>query len=232
MKQQEVREKLATACRIIATAGHEDFIWGHMSARDGESSDRFWMKGHSMGLLEVGPEHMLLLNLEGNILEGRLPRHSEYPIHSEIYRLRPEIGAVIHTHPFYATILASLDLTLDLAIGWGSLTGNDAIPRYDKQKALIDTPELGREVAEAMGSSKLLFLRNHGIVLAAENVEMATFMAIRLEKISQAQLIAAAAGVPAFPTDEEENLARIWALNRQEKWVWAYLQRQALPHGE
>jgi len=227
---EDIREKLATACRIIAAAGHEDFIWGHMSARDPDSPEHYWMKGASLGLIEAGPNDMVLLDQEGEQLAGSRPHHNEWPIHSEIYRMRPDVNAVIHTHPFYATLVASLDAPLIPAVGWASLVGMDAVPRYDKTSALIDTKDLGQEVAESLGGSSLLLLRNHGIILVDTSIELATFAAVRVEKIAQAQILALATGAPAFPSNEEESLSRLAALTRRPEWVWDYLARQAPGH--
>lgn len=230
MSNDDIRGKLATACRIIAAGGHEDFIWGHMSARDPEMPGRFWMKGAGLGLLEAGPEDMVLLDLDGEQHAGDRQHHNEWPIHSEIFRLRPDVQAVIHTHPFYATLVASLDAPLIPAVGWASLVGIEPIPRYDKTSALIDTKELGKEVAQAMGRSPLLLLRNHGVVIADRSIELATFMAIRLEKIAQAQIMAMATGAKALPASDEESLSRLDALTRRPQWVWDYLARNAQGH--
>ncbi|MGZ9187980.1 MAG: class II aldolase/adducin family protein, partial [Candidatus Binatia bacterium] len=103
-----IQEKLALACRILAMQGHNDMIYGHVSARS-ENPQQYWIKGSGIGLEEATAEDMVLIDFEGNTLAGKRKRHNEFPIHSEVYRTNPAIQCVIHTHPTYSTIIASSD---------------------------------------------------------------------------------------------------------------------------
>jgi len=96
-----MRRDLAYACRILAANGQNDTVYGHVTYREAEA-DTFWMKAAAIGLDEVTPETLIRADLDGNVIEGELPRHSEFPIHSEIFRSRPEITSVVHTHPLYS----------------------------------------------------------------------------------------------------------------------------------
>src|SRR5215831_2216626 len=98
-----LRRRLAEACRMLALAGQGDDVWGHATARV-PGTDTFWMKPAAMGLEEVGTDDLLLIDFDGKVLGGKRPRHSEVFIHSEILRVRPEVGAVVHTHPVSATV--------------------------------------------------------------------------------------------------------------------------------
>ena len=99
-------EKLALACRILAMQGHNDMIYGHVSALT-DKPNEFWIKGSGIGLEEATEDDMVLIDFEGNTLAGKRKRHNEFPIHSEVYRTSPDISCVIHTHPTYSTIIAS-----------------------------------------------------------------------------------------------------------------------------
>ena len=227
MTQDELLERLALGCRIIAMEGHSDIVWGHMSVRDPEDPQRFWMKGHEVGLDEVAPEDMVLVNLEGEKLSGNRRRHSEYPIHSEIYRRRREVQAVIHTHPMYGTIMASMEAELAPVTHEGSLFVPPPIPRFNLTTNLIRTRAQGEALAQQLGSHRALLMQNHGIVLAAGSIEEATMLAIMLEKACKAQLIAMAAG--AFrSTPEDEMLDKHKTLYTQERTrlVWEYYSRR------
>ena len=94
------------ACRILAMQGHNDMIYGHVSALT-ENPDQYWIKGSGIGLEEATEDDMVLIDFEGNTLAGKRKRHNEFPIHSEVYRTNPGIRCVIHTHPTYSTIIAS-----------------------------------------------------------------------------------------------------------------------------
>lgn len=199
--------------------------------RDPTSPERFWIKGAGLGLSEVGPEDMVLMDLDGKVVAGTRPHHFEYHIHSEIFRRRPEINSVIHTHPFYATIVASLDAPLLPGIGWSYLVGNKPVPRFLKTALFIATPALGQEMAEVMGDHSILLLRNHGVVLAAQSLERATAMAVRLERTCHAQLLAMATAAPVYATSDEELMGREGQASQNApqnpRWLWEYFVRQA-----
>jgi ribulose-5-phosphate 4-epimerase/fuculose-1-phosphate aldolase len=103
---RELRE-LAMACRILAAEGHNDIVYGHMSART-SSPERFWLKGAGLGLEGIGPDELGQLDLDGTVLAGTRARHLEYPIHSEIYRRRADVAAVVHTHPVYGAVFGAI----------------------------------------------------------------------------------------------------------------------------
>ena len=102
----DLQEKLATACRILAMQGHNDMIYGHVSALT-DTPGQYWIKGSGIGLEEATADDMVLIDFDGNTLAGKRKRHNEFPIHSEVYRTSPEIRCVIHTHPTYSTIIGS-----------------------------------------------------------------------------------------------------------------------------
>jgi ribulose-5-phosphate 4-epimerase/fuculose-1-phosphate aldolase len=94
----QLRRELAYACRILAANGQNDTIYGHVTYREA-GAKTFWMKPAALGLDEITPETLIRVDLEGNIVEGELPRHLERPIHAELFRARPDITCVVHTHP-------------------------------------------------------------------------------------------------------------------------------------
>ena len=104
---QDTRERLnsaARACRILDMEGHGDMTLGHLSMRAADGPG-FWMKRNRIGLGEVlGPDDFVLVDWDGNQIAGSGGRHSEWPIHSEIFRLRPDVNVVVHSHPLYASI--------------------------------------------------------------------------------------------------------------------------------
>ena len=87
-----LREHVATSCRVLAAAGQGDLIWGHASARDPEGRG-VWMKSAEWGLDEVTPERVHLVAPDGEVLSGDGPRHSEYPIHTEVMAAAPTSAA-------------------------------------------------------------------------------------------------------------------------------------------
>ena len=200
----DLRDKLAVGCRILAMEGHGDVIWGHMSVRDPSNPDAYWMKANSVGLEEITADDLVLLDYAGNKLAGMRQRHNEFPIHAEIMRRRPEVNVVVHTHPTVPTVLGSSAYTIKPVTHEGCFFYPPAIPVFRDMTDLIVTREQGQAVADSLGSHRALFLKNHGIVIAAESIEEAVVASMLLEKASQAQLTAIGLGpdVPCSPDDE------------------------------
>src|SRR5580692_11568002 len=105
------QEEIVTACRVLEKAGQADMVWGHVSVRD-QLGRGLWLKGSNLGFDEVQESDVILLSWDGEILEGTAGRHVEYPIHTEIMRVRPDVNAVVHTHPLYSVSFAATGLPL------------------------------------------------------------------------------------------------------------------------
>jgi ribulose-5-phosphate 4-epimerase/fuculose-1-phosphate aldolase len=223
---QSLREKLATACRILGTEGHNDIVYGHMSARV-PSTTRFWLKGGGLGLEEITPTDLVELDLDGRVLAGTRARHLEYPIHSEIYRRRADVVAVVHTHPLYATVFGAILSDLRALTHEGTFFVPPPIPKFDLTSDLILTPELGAAVAQALGAHHTLFLVNHGIVVVGQSIEAACVAALLLEKACRAQAIAQAAGAFAWTSDDEALRKRAHIYTpRAIQQIWDYYCRK------
>jgi ribulose-5-phosphate 4-epimerase/fuculose-1-phosphate aldolase len=187
----ELRRQLAYACRILAANGQNDTVYGHVTLRlAGE--DSYWMKPAALGLDEMTPDTAIRLDFDGRVLEGDVPRHLEFPIHAEIFRSRPEVTCVVHTHPPYSIAFAATDQPLRALSHEGAQFTPPDVPRFTETSDLIVTRELGAAVAATLGTSLACYLVNHGIVVASPRVEEAVVAAINLERASQIQLLAAA----------------------------------------
>jgi L-fuculose-phosphate aldolase len=227
-----LRDKLATACRILGTEGHNDTVYGHMSARS-SAPGRFWLKGAGLGLEEIGPTDCIELALDGHVLAGTRSRHLEYPIHSEIYRRRPDVVAVVHTHPLYATVLGALFSALRPLTHEGSFFVPPPLPKFDQTSDLITTPELGTAVTHVLADHKALFLVNHGIVVVGPSIEAACVSALLLDKACRAQLMTQAAGPFTWTADAEALRKRAHIYTPQAiQQIWNYhcrkLERERL----
>lgn len=207
MDDDALRALVATGCRILAMEGHGDLVWGHLSGRQ-PGAERFWMKPATLGLEEITADDPVLVDLDGNQLAGQRRRHGEWPIHSELYRNRPDVRAVVHTHPMVSTVFGSTAHELQPITHEGCLFVPPPVPRFGETTALIVTKEQGQSVASAIGDHRALFMRNHGVVVACASVEEAVFSAVLLEKACRANLAAIAAGDFEVTTDEEALLKR------------------------
>ena len=215
--------RLSQSCKILAAAGHGNMTLGHVTAREPDQP-HLHMNAHDLGLGEIEPKHVLLIDLEGNLLEGDGRKHSEYPIHTEIYKTFPHINCVIHTHPFYSIIVGTTDARIKSISHEGSIF--DGIPVYKETSLLIREPELGQAVAECLGKHRAMFLRNHGVVVVGESIEEATVYAVLLERAAKMQVIAAKIGPihESSPREVEGKQGQVY-YPRNIEGFWKFLVR-------
>ena len=107
MTHDEIKKAMILAGRVLVAEGQDDFTRGHISMRLPEDPARFFMKAHSLGLDEIKRGNILTIDLDGNVVAGTARRHSEVYIHSEIFKARPDVHCVLHTHPPYAIALSA-----------------------------------------------------------------------------------------------------------------------------
>jgi ribulose-5-phosphate 4-epimerase/fuculose-1-phosphate aldolase len=207
--EAHLKEQVATSCRILFRLGLADYL-GHPSARVPET-DRIIIKPrHSMsvhGMGDLGPEQMVVIDLEGKQLEGDDPPPGERFIHTEIYKARPDVMGVVHTHQTMSTIFGIVSRPiLPILHVEGPLVAR-GIPIYPSPE-LVSTPEQGAALAQALGDYALGHLQGHGIVTVSPTVEEATLSAIHMERLARANYMAAQLGEPrVIPPDEIERLA-------------------------
>ncbi|HTX11188.1 MAG TPA: class II aldolase/adducin family protein [Solirubrobacteraceae bacterium] len=227
MTEQALREQVALGCRILGANGHDDFIWGHVSARD-PGGRGIWMKASTFGFEEITAEHVILVGFGGEVLVGEHPRHVEWPIHAEVMRARPDVGSVVHSHPPHSIAIAASGQPLQAVSHAGTMFVPPDVPRFSKTAELIVTSALGVDVAGAIGAQHALFLVNHGIVTAGRDVRDAVIRAVLLEKAAHQQLLVDAFGGARRWSSDEEALrkrATVWAEN-QRAALWSYLGRR------
>ncbi|MEQ9811924.1 MAG: class II aldolase/adducin family protein [Azospirillaceae bacterium] len=228
----DLLHQLAEGCRILEMEGHGDMTLGHLSVRDPESRG-FWLKRNRAGLGEiVGPEDFVLLDLEGNQLAGDGGRHSEWPIHAEILKKRPDIAVVAHTHPIHACVISgSTDPLLPVTVDADYFVD---LPRHAETSALINTPALGADLADALGENVAVFMANHGVTFCGTSVAHAICVGVFLEKACRAHLLAA--GMQArwnLPSAEDRHRRHSQIMTPAHiEHSWNYFRRKlAASHG-
>jgi L-fuculose-phosphate aldolase len=224
----QLREKLADAGRVLAVEGHGDYVAGHISVRLPGDPGRFLMKPAGIGIEEMRPDNIITVDIEGNKVDGGMPRHNEVYIHSEVLRARSDVTCVIHSHPMHAVAFSSLGRPL-VAVGNSGVYFTDGrLPVFSETTDLIISQERGRAVARCLGGNAALILRNHGIVAAGGSIEEAVWIAIKLERACQLQLLAESAGGPKLLADGEDLSKKRQRGNRtdQHNNTFSYLVRK------
>lgn len=228
MTHDEIKQQLIWAGRVLVAEGQDDFTRGHISCRLPDNPSRFFMKPHSLGLDEITLENILTIDLDGNVVSGIARRHSEVYIHSEIFKLRPDVHCVIHTHPSYSVALSATDRPMR-CYSQPSALFYEALGVYADTINLIRTHEMGAAVAKALGPHRAVLLKNHGVAVVGTNIAEAVIGVIMLENAAKVQLIVEAAGDPGpeFPRADIEKLKN--DISRPDQFVvnFDYLVRRA-----
>jgi L-fuculose-phosphate aldolase len=220
--------ELARAHRILNLEGHNDMSLGHLSLRD-PGGRGFWLKRGNIGLEEViGETDFVLLDFDGKVLDGDGIRHLEWPIHAEILRSRPDVNVVAHTHPFHATVLSATTAEIRPYTNEGVWFGDGGVPHFKLTSDLVNTPELGAELASALGATAAVLLKNHGAAFVGSDVREATLAGIFLERAARAQLALAASGLGhSYPDAGEIRQKRLTIYpDRAVENFWQYYNRK------
>jgi ribulose-5-phosphate 4-epimerase/fuculose-1-phosphate aldolase len=224
--------ELARGCRILEMEGHGDMTLGHLSLRDPVGRG-FWMKRNRVGLGEVlAPGDFVLVDWDGKQIAGTGGRHSEWPIHSEILRSRPDVQVVAHTHPFHACVLSSsLDPLQPFTVDADYFVD---VPRHEDDVALITTKEEGIALSNALGKTFAVLMGNHGVTFCGTSVPHAVCVGIFLEKACKAQLAGMSAGFRAKMPNAATRLKRHGQVMTPIHWEhsWNYFCRKLKARGE
>ena len=194
----QLKQQVADALRMLERAEVIDFN-GHMSCRR-PGTDHVLINSGKSVRSALTADDIIAIDMDGRPLEGDVVPPMEFHIHTEIYRRRPDVHAVVHTHPVWSTLF--------------SMTGNAVLPvtmqaavmgpvRTFAKTASINRKALGEELAAALGGDRVVMLKSHGAVIAGADIVEAFVLAIYLEETARRQYMALPLGRPYTLTDEE-----------------------------
>jgi L-ribulose-5-phosphate 4-epimerase len=166
---------------------------GNISARD-PGSGLVVIKPSGVRYDQLRPEHMVVVDLDGQIVEGALKPSSDTASHLFIYRHRPAVGGVVHTHSTYATAFAAVGRPIPVYLTAQADEFGGPIPCGGF--ALIGGEEIGQVVLEAIGNSCAVLLKNHGVVTVGPSAEAAVKAAVMVEDVARTTFIALQLGQP------------------------------------
>jgi L-fuculose-phosphate aldolase len=221
LPEDEARALIAAACRVLEAAGQGDMVWGHVSVRDADGRG-VWLKGAGLGFDEVTAADCVLLSWDGEILSGTARRHVEYPIHTELMAARPDVGGVVHTHPVHAIAFGALGRPLRALSHEGALLTPPDVARFTRTGDVVNSRDLGRDLAEALGERNAVLMPRHGIATAGATLGEAVGIAVHLERACQIELLA---GPEAQGSPDEEALAKRGRVRNRFEEAWTYLER-------
>ena len=183
-------ELLAACCRILGKEDHESGLAGQVTAR-AEKPKTWWTLQFGYGFEEATAERMVLVDEDLRPLQGGRPNPG-VRFHIWIYRKRPDIRAIVHTHAPHASALAATGKPLKtIHMDSAMLHGTAHLPEWPGVPVADDE---GRIISAALGGAKTILLANHGLLAAGASVEEATYLAVFFERAARMQLRAMAAG--------------------------------------
>jgi len=184
------RDALAACCRILAREGHESGLAGQVTAL-GEKPGSWWTLKFGLGFEEATGERMVLVDEDLKPISGGRANPG-VRFHIWIYRNRPDVKAIVHTHAPYASALSCTSSSLKtIHMDSAMLHGTAHLPEWPGVPVADDE---GRIISGALGSAKTILLANHGLLTTGSSIEEATYLAVFFERAARMQLRAMAAG--------------------------------------
>ena len=191
------KERLAGALRIFGRLGFSEGLAGHITARDPERTDHFWVTPLGMNFRHVRVSDLLLIGPDGEVVEGeRAVNLAAVVIHAAVHDARPDIVAAAHAHSVYGKAWSALGRPLDPLTQDSCVFFEDHVVVEEGGGRVVFEKEGGQALARGLGSHKAAIHRNHGHFTVGQTVDEAAWWFITMERSCQAQLLAEAAGTP------------------------------------
>jgi ribulose-5-phosphate 4-epimerase/fuculose-1-phosphate aldolase len=191
------KERLAGALRIFGRFGFGEGVAGHITVRDPEFPDHFWVNPFGMSFRHVRVTDLILVSHSGDVVYGTQPvNRAAFVIHAAIHQARPDVVAAAHSHSPYGKSFASLGIPLAPLTQDACIFYDDHVVISEQGGAVVFDIEAGRELASKFPSGKAAIHQNHGLFTVGQSVDEAVFWFVSLERSCQAQLLAMAAGEP------------------------------------
>jgi ribulose-5-phosphate 4-epimerase/fuculose-1-phosphate aldolase len=206
-ERERRKRQLAITFRLFARYGFDEGIAGHVTARDPEFPDRFWVNPYAVHFSRIRVSDLLLIDEEGHVVTGaRRTNKAAFWIHSSIHRARPDVVAVAHAHTIHGRAFSALSKPLAPIVQESCAFHNDHVV-FDEYKGLVLEKTEGERIAERIGGCRAAILRHHGLLTVGRSVAEAAWWFITMDRACQMQLLADAAGTPRIMSEEEVALA-------------------------
>jgi ribulose-5-phosphate 4-epimerase/fuculose-1-phosphate aldolase len=200
-QRQHRKRMLVAAFRIFGKFGFDEGLAGHITVRDPEQLDHFWVNPLGVSFKQMKLADLLLVNHKGKVVEGNgYLNGAAFTIHSHIHNARPDVVAAAHAHSIYGKSWSSLGRKLD-PITQDACAFHDDHVVFDEFNGVVLDENEGLSIARMLGDNKAAILQNHGLLTVGETVESAVWWFITMERSCQAQLLAEAAGTPKLIDD-------------------------------
>ncbi|MEJ8280444.1 class II aldolase/adducin family protein [Pseudonocardia spirodelae] len=193
------KQQLAGAFRIFGRFGFGEGVAGHITVRDPEDPEMFWVNPFGMSFRHIRVSDLIMVDHHGTVRHGNRPvNQAGFVIHSAVHAAHPHVVAAAHAHSVHGKAWSSLGRPLDpITQDACALYENHGVVHEGAGAVVLD-PEAGRALARGLTGRRMVFHQNHGIFTVGETVAEAAWWYISTERNCQAQLLAEAAGTPTL----------------------------------
>jgi ribulose-5-phosphate 4-epimerase/fuculose-1-phosphate aldolase len=192
------KQRLAAALRLFSLFGFEEGVAGHITARDPEDTETFWVNPFAMHFGHISVSDLIQVDSSGEVISGELGvNRAAFAIHSQVHAARPDVVAAAHSHSLHGKAWSSLGRLLD-PLTQDACAFHEDHSLFDDYTGVVLDLEEGKRIAHALGDHKAVILRNHGLLTVGHSVDEAVWWFITMERSCQAQLLAEAAGTPVL----------------------------------
>ncbi|MEE1782271.1 class II aldolase/adducin family protein [Streptomyces sp. SP17BM10] len=221
--------QVAAGARMLSLDGHDDFNQGQISARI-PGRDEFFIKNALVGFDEATPENVVRCPVD-HTRPAPPPAPPELPLHQAIYRARPDVNGIVHSHAPHTLLFGATDLPMR-PISHDGAYFRDRIGLFTATSNTVLDIETGDQIAKDLGEHPAVLLRNHGGVIVGKSVRHAAVFAQVLERACRLQLTAEGTGVPYTWSTEQDVAAKqdfIYA-DLSVRSYWDYAVRRVVRH--
>ncbi len=203
LEREYLKKKLTGAFRIFGKFGFSEGVAGHITVRDPEDKDHFWVNPFGLSFNLINPSDLLLVDHDGNVVEGKLPlNRAAFAIHSQIHAARPDVVAAAHAHSVYGKTFSALGKKLD-PITQDACAFYKDHALFNDYSGIVNELEEGKRIAKALDDNKAAILQNHGLITVGHSIDEAAWWFITMERSCQAQLLAMQTGEKLIEIDHE-----------------------------
>ena len=225
------KERLAASFRLFSRFGFDEGVAGHITARDPELTDHFWVNPFGQHFGQIRVSDLILVNHRGEVVEGESPVNGAvFAIHSQVHAARPDVVAAAHAHSLYGKTWSSLGRLLD-PITQDSCAFYQDHSLFEEFRGIVyDTAE-GERISRSLGQRKAVIMQNHGLLTVGHSVDEAVWFFISMERSCQAQILAESVGKPIVIDPENAALTYSQLGTHEAGWfqfqpLWAKITRE------
>lgn len=223
----QIRFDLACACRIIANEKMDDSIAGHISIRI-PGTNELWTNPYPFYFADITPDDVVRVDMKGRVIEGRHQPNPSIDIHPAIYRRRPDVGAIVHTHPPCVTGYSALGKEIEVFDQMGAFIFEEQAV-YNEFIGTVFSDAGADPIAEALGAKNIGILKNHGLITVGRDIRFALGYTLLSERAARVQAASVQFGAsPADALDAEtarQTKAANIEIGHYEDWWQALVRR-------